>query len=145
MTHGNLVLTLVTEKERAAYVTREISVVNKKVGWVLHNCFFLLDTPPPKKKINIVDMSIKCVFLTGCLHLKQHNKYGQKYACIFIYNGDISNLTFELINMCSTTLLTIFHLYPYSQFIYRETLNPSGKNHTAATSHWQVDYPHNSI
>jgi hypothetical protein len=34
MTHGNLVLTLVTERERAAYVTREISVVNKKVGYV---------------------------------------------------------------------------------------------------------------
>jgi hypothetical protein len=31
MTHGNLVLTLMTEKERTAYVTREISVVNKKV------------------------------------------------------------------------------------------------------------------
>lgn len=42
MTHGSLVLTLVTEKERAAYVTREISVMNKKVGFVLHNCFFLI-------------------------------------------------------------------------------------------------------
>ena len=40
MTYGSLVLTLVTEKERAAYVTREISVMNKKVGFVLHNCFF---------------------------------------------------------------------------------------------------------
>jgi hypothetical protein len=32
MTHGNLVLTLVAEKEITAYVTREISVMNKKVG-----------------------------------------------------------------------------------------------------------------
>ena len=30
ITYGSLVLTLVTEKERAAYVTREISVMNKK-------------------------------------------------------------------------------------------------------------------
>ena len=37
MTYGSLVLTLVTVKERAAYVTREISVMNKKVGFVLHN------------------------------------------------------------------------------------------------------------
>ena len=42
MTYGNLVLTLLTVKERAAYVTREISVMNKKVGFVLHNCFFLI-------------------------------------------------------------------------------------------------------
>ena len=85
--------------------------------------------PPPNKKINIVDMSRICDFSTGCLHLKQHNEYGQKYACIFIYNGYISNLTFEIVNMCSTTLLTIFHLYPYSQFICKETFNLSGKNH----------------
>ena len=120
-------------------------------------------------------MSRICVFLTGCLHLKQHNKYGQKsmpvllfiyiyktkyyasavrgdtsriYALggsFIIYNKDISNLTFELVNMCSTTLLAIFNLYPYSQFICRETLNPLGKNHPADTSHWQFDYPHNSI
>jgi hypothetical protein len=31
MTHGNLVLSLLTEKERTAYLTREIYVVNKKV------------------------------------------------------------------------------------------------------------------
>jgi hypothetical protein len=75
-----------TEKERTAYVTREISVVNKKVWWVLYNCFFFIldNLPPPKKKINIVDMSRIYVFSTGCLHLKQHNKYGQKYACIYI-------------------------------------------------------------
>jgi hypothetical protein len=85
--------------------------------------YFVLDTPPPPP----------------------HNEYGKKDACIFIYNGDISNLTFELVNIFSTTLLTIFHLYPYSQFICRETLNPSSKNHPAATSHWIVDYPHSSI
>ena len=42
MTYGNLVLTLLTVKERAAYVTREISVMNKKVGFVLHTCFFVI-------------------------------------------------------------------------------------------------------
>jgi hypothetical protein len=42
MTYGSLVLTLVTEKERTAYVTREISVMNKKVGFVLHTCFFVI-------------------------------------------------------------------------------------------------------
>ena len=31
MTLGNLVLTLITEKERAAYITREIAVEDKKV------------------------------------------------------------------------------------------------------------------
>lgn len=31
MTFGNLVLTLITEKERAAYITREIAVEDKKV------------------------------------------------------------------------------------------------------------------
>lgn len=33
MVLGNLVITLQTEKERAAYVTREISVEDKKVSW----------------------------------------------------------------------------------------------------------------
>jgi cyanate permease len=42
MTYGSLVLTLVTVKERAAYVTREISVMNQKVGFILHDCFFLI-------------------------------------------------------------------------------------------------------
>lgn len=31
MTCDNLILTLLTEKERAAYITREIQVVDKKV------------------------------------------------------------------------------------------------------------------
>jgi hypothetical protein len=41
MTYGSLVLTLVTEKERAAYVTREISVMNKKDGFVLLKLWFM--------------------------------------------------------------------------------------------------------